>query len=132
MGEPDLAAVVEAYNAAWNRHDLEAITARHHPEIVFHNHTTDERVEGADAVARHIGAIFERWPDLAFRGRGLHVGESFVASEWTATASDRAGRRLEWDGVDLFPFRDGLIARKDVYSGSATPRVLDGSESRTS
>ena len=30
---------------------------------------------------------------------------------------DAAGRnRIEWDGVDVFPLRDGRIARKDVYS----------------
>jgi hypothetical protein len=47
-----------------------------------------------------------------------------VVSEWTATATDGEGRRIEWDGVDVFPFRDGLIARKDVYSSSHAPRVL--------
>ena len=34
------------------------------------------------------------------------------------------GRRVEWDGIDVFPMRDGLIARKDVYSTSGSPRVL--------
>jgi ketosteroid isomerase-like protein len=45
-------------------------------------------------------------------------------SEWTASATTPDGRRLEWDGVDVFPIRDGLIARKDVYSTSHIPRVL--------
>ena len=47
-------------------------------------------------------------------------------SEWTARAERRDdGRRLEWDGIDLFVVTaDGLIARKDVYSSSGTPRVL--------
>ena len=36
------------------------------------------------------------------------------------------GRRLEWDGVDIFEFDGPLIARKGVYSGSARPRVLGG------
>lgn len=31
---------------------------------------------------------------------------------------------LEWDGVDIFPFEDGLIRRKDVYSASHRPRVV--------
>ena len=47
-----------------------------------------------------------------------------MVSEWTATATDREGRRLEWDGVDIFPFENGLVARKDVYSTSHRPRVL--------
>ena len=47
-------------------------------------------------------------------------------SEWTARATHPDdGRELEWDGVDVFPIAaDGRIARKDVYSTSATPRVL--------
>ena len=30
----------------------------------------------------------------------------------------------EWDGVDVFPIRDGKIARKDAYSSSHRPREL--------
>lgn len=119
-----LAAAIERYNAAWNAQDVEAISAQHAPDVVFHNHTAGERVEGREQVAAHIAGIFERWPGLRFRGRSLRVGSDFVVSEWTATATDAEGHRLEWDGVDIFPFRDGLIARKDVYSGSARPRVL--------
>jgi hypothetical protein len=30
------------------------------------------------------------------------------------------GRRIEWVGLDVIPFSDGLIARKDVYSDSVS------------
>lgn len=122
--DPDLEAIVERYNQAWNEQDLGAIAALHAPDVVFHNHTADERVEGAEAVREHICGIFARWPDLRFRGRRLFVGPDFAVSEWTATATHPDGRRLEWDGVDVFPFENGLIARKDVYSSSHAPRVL--------
>jgi uncharacterized protein (TIGR02246 family) len=122
---PDLESIVERYNQAWNDQDLAAIAALHTPEVVFYNHTAGERIEGADAVRDHIGGIFERWPDLRFRGRRVYAGADFVVCEWTATATHSDGRRLEWDGIDVFPFRDGLIVRKDVYSSSRTPRVLD-------
>jgi ketosteroid isomerase-like protein len=118
-----LERTIERYNDAWNAHDVEAIVRFHAPEIVFQNHTAAERVEG-DQVGLHIARIFENWPDLAFRGRRLYARDGLVVSEWTATATDSRGRRLEWDGVDLFPFRDGLILRKDVYSSSHRPRVL--------
>ena len=121
----DLLALIAAYDDAWNRQDVEAISSLHAPEVVFHNHTAGERVEGREAVAAHISAIFERWPTLRFSGRGQRAGDDFVVSEWTASATHPDdGRRLEWDGIDVFPFRGGLIARKDVYSSSATPRVL--------
>ena len=52
--------------------------------------------------------------------------DGLVVNEWTASAIDKEGRRLEWDGVDIFPFEGGLILRKDVYSSSHRPRVVDG------
>lgn len=128
MSERDSAAelekTIERYNAAWNAHDVDAIVALHAPGMVFENHTAGEQVAGDD-VREHIARIFENWPDLAFRGRTLYVRDGVVVNEWTATATDGDGRRLEWDGVDIFPFRDGLILRKDVYSSSHRPRVLD-------
>jgi steroid delta-isomerase-like uncharacterized protein len=127
MGARDSAAelerVIERYNAAWNAHDVDAIVALHAPGMVFANHTAGETVEG-DAVRDHIAGIFEKWPDLTFRGRRLYARDGLVVNEWTATATDAEGRRLEWDGVDVFPFQDGLILRKDVYSSSHNPRVV--------
>jgi len=120
----ELERTIERYNEAWNAHDVRAIVAMHAPGMVFENHTAGERVEGDD-VAGHIARIFENWPDLTFRGRRLYTREGLVVNEWTATATDREGRRLEWDGVDVFPFEDGLILRKDVYSSAHRARVLE-------
>ena len=120
----ELERVIERYNEAWNAQDLDAIVAFHAPGMVFENHTAGERAEG-DAVRDHIGAIFANWPDLAFRGRRLYARDGLVVSEWTATATDGDGRRLEWDGIDVFPFENGLILRKDVYSAGHRPRVLE-------
>ena len=123
MNAGEVAELIERYNGAWNAQDLETIHALHHPDIVFDNHTADERAEGADAVREHIAQIFRNNPDLRFRGRRLYARDGLVVSEWTATAT-RDGRKLEWDGVDVFPIRNGLIARKDVYSSSHRPREL--------
>jgi uncharacterized protein (TIGR02246 family) len=123
--DSSLAQLIDRYNQAWNEQDLDTIASLHAPDVVFENHTAGERVEGAEAVRAHIGGIFERWPDLRFRGRRLYVAEEFAVSEWTATATRSDGARIEWDGVDVFPIRGGLIARKDVYSSSHAPRVLE-------
>jgi steroid delta-isomerase-like uncharacterized protein len=120
----DVERAIERYNEAWNAQDLDAILALHAPGMVFENHTAGERVEGDD-VGPHIARIFENWPDLTFRGRRLYAREGLVVSEWTATATTSDGQRLEWDGIDVFPFEDGLIARKDVYSSSHRPRILE-------
>lgn len=119
----ELERVIEQYNDAWNAQDVDAIVAFHAPGMVFENHTAGERAEG-DVVRDHIGEIFANWPDLRFRGRRLYARDGLVVSEWTATATDADGRRLEWDGIDVFPFENGLILRKDVYSAGHRPRVL--------
>jgi len=118
----DAAAVrelIERYNAAWNAQDLDVIDELHIPDIVFHNHTADEQAEGSAAVREHIAKIFRNNPTLRFTTRSLHVGDDFAVCEWTASTGSK-----EWDGVDVFPFRDGKIARKDVYSSSHRPREL--------
>jgi ketosteroid isomerase-like protein len=120
----ELEKTIERYNDAWNAQDVESILSFHAPGMVFENHTAGDRVEG-DAVGPHIAGIFERTPDLRFTGRRLYVRDGLVVSEWTATATNRAGQRVEWDGIDVFPFENGLILRKDVYSSSHDPRVLD-------
>jgi ketosteroid isomerase-like protein len=119
----ELEQAIALYNEAWNAQDIDAIVALHAPGMVFENHTAGERAEG-DAVREHIGAIFANWPDLTFRGRRLYARDGLVVSEWTATATHADGRRLEWDGIDVFPFENGLILRKDVYSAGHRPRVL--------
>jgi ketosteroid isomerase-like protein len=120
----ELERLIARYNDAWNAHDVDAIAAMHAPGMVFQNYTADERVAGGDVPA-HIAQIFENWPDLEFRGRRLLARDDLVVSEWTATATDPEGRRLEWDGVDIFSFEDGLVSRKDVYSAAHRARVLN-------
>jgi steroid delta-isomerase-like uncharacterized protein len=122
---------IQRYNDAWNAQDLDAIMAMHAPGMVFQNHTAGESAQG-DAVREHIASIFETWPDLTFSTRRLYVRDGLVVQEWTATAThtntmrrgdlvaEPTGKRVEWNGVDVIPFEDGLITRKDVYSDSVS------------
>ena len=126
-----LADAIAAYNEAWNGHDLDAIMAMHAPDMVFENHTAGESAQGED-VRGHIGSIFETWPDIHFETRRLYVRDGVVTQEWTATAThanemkrgelvaEPTGKRIEWRGIDVIPFEDGLVKRKDVYSDSVS------------
>ena len=125
MAGPDapehLSQLIERYNAAWNYQDVEAISSMHTDDIVFHNHTAGERVEGRDAVGEHIAGIFRSWPGMRFTGRSLYVRDALVVQEWTATGTHaESGATATWDGMDILPTRDGRFARKDVYSDSVS------------
>ena len=135
MSEADspaaLESTIEAYNAAWNAHDLDEIMSMHAPDMVFENHTAGESAEG-EAAREHIGSIFETWPDIEFTTRRLYVRDGLVVQEWTATAThantmrrgditaEPTGKRVEWNGMDVIPFENGLVKRKDVYSDSVS------------
>jgi hypothetical protein len=69
---------------------------------------------------------------MKFETRRLYVREGVVTQEWTATATHTqtmrrgeieappTGRIVSWDGIDVIPFENGLIKRKDVYSDSVS------------
>jgi predicted ester cyclase len=98
---------------------------------VFENHTAGESAE-REAARGHIGSIFETWPDIEFSTRRLYVRDGLVVQEWTATAThanemrrgdlvaEPTGKRITWNGLDVIPFEDGLVKRKDVYSDSVS------------
>jgi steroid delta-isomerase-like uncharacterized protein len=126
-----LQGAIARYNQAWNDHDLDAIVSMHASDMVFENHTAGESAEGEN-VREHIGAIFETWPDIHFETRRVYVRDGVVTQEWTASAThantmrrgelvaEPSGERIEWRGVDVIPFEDGLVKRKDVYSDSVS------------
>ena len=125
MAGPDspeeLEGLIARYNDAWNRQDVDAIAAMHADDIVFHNHTAGERVEGAGAVRDHIAGIFRAWPGMRFTGRSLYLRDALVVQEWTAAGTHaESGRTATWDGMDILPTRGGLFTRKDVYSDSVS------------
>ena len=103
----------------------------HAPDMVFHNHTAGESAEG-EAAREHIASIFRTWPDIEFSTRRLYVRDGLVVQEWTASAThsntmrrgdlvaEPTGEKIEWRGVDVIPYEDGLIKRKDVYSDSVS------------
>ena len=132
MDGRELQDFIDRYNACWNEHDVPGIVAMHTEDSVFENHTTGDVNVGREAIGRAIDGIFAVFPDLSFETRRQYVREDLVVQEWTARATHRGemtrsgvvveptGRQVEYRGMDVIPIRDGLVARKDVYSDSIT------------
>ena len=123
---------IDRYNEAWNAHDVEAIVSMHTDDSVFENHTTGDVNVGREAIGRAVAGIFAVFPDLSFETRRQYLRGDLVVQEWTARGTHRGkmtraaieveptGRSVEYRGMDVIPIRDGLVARKDVYSDSIT------------
>ena len=123
---------IDRYNDAWNAHDVEAIIAMHTGDSVFENHVTGDVNVGREQIGSAIRGIFSVFPDLSFEGRRQYLREDLVVQEWTARgthegtmsragiAVEPTGRKVDYRGMDVIPIRDGLVARKDVYSDSIT------------
>jgi steroid delta-isomerase-like uncharacterized protein len=128
----ELQQFIDRYNDAWNGHDVEAIVAMHTEDSVFENHTTGDVNVGRDAIGEAITSIFRVFPDLTFESRRQYIRENLVVQEWTARGThegkmtrsgvevEPTGRQVEYRGMDVIPIRDGLVARKDVYSDGVT------------
>jgi steroid delta-isomerase-like uncharacterized protein len=127
---PALETTIRRYADAWNRHDVGAILALHTDDAVFENHTSGGLAVGKAEIRKLIEGVFATFPDLKFATRRLYLGEGVAVLEWTATATHEkpvtradqtfppSGKVLSWNGLDVMPMRDGLIARKDVYADS--------------
>jgi steroid delta-isomerase-like uncharacterized protein len=129
---PELQAFIDRYNAAWNDHDVDAIVSMHTEDSVFENHVTGDAYVGREEIGRAITGIFGVFPDLTFEARRSYIRDDLVVQEWTARGTHEGtmtragievpptGRKVDYKGMDVIPIRDGLVARKDVYSDSIT------------
>ena len=132
MDGPELQEFIDRYNAAWNDHDVETIVSLHTDDSVFENHVTGDVNVGREQIARAIEGIFSVFPDLSFETRRAYIRDDLVVQEWTARGTHEGtmtrsgidvpptGRKVEYKGMDVIPIRDGLVARKDVYSDGVT------------
>lgn len=132
MEGAELQGFIDRYNDAWNAHDVDAIVAMHTDDSVFENHVTGDVNVGREQIGAAIRGIFSVFPDLSFEGRRHYIRQDLVIQEWTARGTHEGtmtrggievpptGKRVEYKGMDVIPIRDGLVARKDVYSDSVT------------
>ncbi len=130
MEGAELQEFIDRYNAAWNAHDVETIVSMHTDDSVFENHVTGDVNVGREAIGRAVSGIFSVFPDLTFETRRAYIRDDLVVQEWTARGTHQGtmarsgieveptGRSVEYEGMDVIPIRDGLVARKDVHSDS--------------
>ena len=116
--------LLDRHDAAWNDKDLDAAMASYTEDIVFENHTAGEPPSSVRQPCAHTSAASSSAGPTCASRRGASTCRRGSASASGPRARPPDGRRIEWDGVDVLPIRDGMIARKDVYSTSHIPREV--------
>lgn len=123
---PVTTATLEAFSAAWNAHDIDALMSFMSDDCVFQTAAGPEacgtRVVGTDAVRKAFAAAWQAVPDAQWEN-GVHfVSGDFGTSQWTFTGTAADGSRIETDGIDVFTFKNGKIALKNVFR-KARPNI---------
>ena len=116
---PVTTATLEAFSDAWNRHDIDALMSFMTDDCVFMTaggpDACGARHVGAEAVRKAFPAAWMTSPDAQWRNGQHFVQGDFGVSQWTFTGTAPDGSRIESDGVDIFTFRNGRIAVKNVF-----------------
>jgi ketosteroid isomerase-like protein len=110
--------LLNEFNAAFNRHDVDGMMERMTADCVFENTyppPEGERFEGQAAVRQFWEAFFRLSP-----GARLDFEEIFTCGErafqrWSYHWQDAGGTSGHVRGVDIFRFKEGKIAEKLSY-----------------
>ena len=108
---------VEAFNDAFNRHDVDAVMAHMTEDAVFEstNPPAGERHEGAAAVRAAWEAFFAASPTAHFDAEEVIATADRCVVRWIYTWTGDDGTTGRVHGVDVIRVRDGLVAEKLAY-----------------
>ncbi len=109
----DTGAVVDAFNEAFGRHDVDGVMALMTDDCIFENTLPPpdgERHVGQVAVRAFWGRFFTDTPNAKFEAEEIVVAGDRAVVRW----------RFDWGdghirGIDLFKVRDGKVAEKLSY-----------------
>ena len=113
----------ERWVAAWNAHDADALVAMCTDDVEWEDPASPEVAHGHEEVREFLATIWTIFPDLAFTtpepplvalegpraAQVWRLSGTFLGPDPTGFAP--TGKHVDQEGVDLYEFRDGLVAR---------------------
>jgi ketosteroid isomerase-like protein len=111
-------AAVERFNAAFARHDVDAVMAAMTADCVFENTfpaPDGTRHVGQAAVRASWEEFFRSSPGAVFETEEVFAADDRCVVRWLYRWAGRAGNTGHVRGVDVFRVRGGKIAEKLSY-----------------
>ena len=110
--------VIDLFNEAFNRHDVEGIMALMTNDVVFENTSPrpdGERYEGQKSVRSFWEQFFSGTPSARFETEDMFAADDRCTVRWIYNWTDAEGKSGHVRGVDVFRVRDGKVAEKLSY-----------------
>ena len=123
--------VIEAFAAAWNRHDIEALMSFMTDDCEFHGVAGPDLL-GRSYIGRNAGRegfelAWQTFPDASWLNADIFVAGNRGVLESTFSGTKSDGTRIEARMVDVFLFRGDKIVVKNAFRKDrppvATPRA---------
>jgi ketosteroid isomerase-like protein len=111
---------LKSIGEAFNSRDVDRIMTFFHDDAIFWLASGPEpvgrTVAGKAAIRKMLADRFKVIPDMAWKRTGEFIaGENRGVTQWRVTGKSADGTRLDYQGCDLYEFKDNLIWRKDTY-----------------
>ncbi len=110
--------VIDAFNEAFNRHDVDAIMANMTDDCVFENTSPrpdGTRYAGSAAVRACWEDLFRVSPHARFDAEDAFFCQDRATVTWVYHWIDSNGHPGHVRGVDVFRVRDGKVSEKLSY-----------------
>jgi ketosteroid isomerase-like protein len=110
-------AVVDSFNTAFNKHDVDAVMALMTADCVFENTVPPDgrRFVGQEAVRSCWEDLFTSSPHAVFEAEEIFAAGDRVVVRWLYRWRDGDGGAGHVRGVDVLLVRGGKVAEKLSY-----------------
>jgi ketosteroid isomerase-like protein len=105
MPTPDATVFADEWVLAWNAHDVDAVLAHFHDDVLFSSPVAARVLPETGGVVRGKGALREYWitalgmvPDLHFELIGVYQGESLLVINYRNERGGLVNEVLLFDG----------------------------------
>ena len=119
----ELAAVMKDFMRAFGRADRDLLATTVTDDFEWHMHWTEHGehaptgkvLRGLDEVMAEIERRRTSWSKLSYDDMELRYTDDMVVQTFTVSGVDERGNTFNSDAVDLYPVKDGRLARKQTY-----------------